>query len=108
VGDTSIDAGCVHLDQYLGRRDPWPIDGAHLEHVGRAVPVLDDRTHPQMLALARRSDARAGPLSSPVDRSIHVVAASRAPRSARELGDNHISFKLHRRIAVGGCRSVDA
>ena len=58
VGDTSVDAGGVHLDQHLRRRDLWPVDGAQLQHLSRAVAVLDDRTHPPILA-ARGSTARA-------------------------------------------------
>ena len=53
VGDTSVDARGVHLDQHLRRRDLWPIDGAQLEHLSRAVAVLDDRTHPPTLAPAQ-------------------------------------------------------
>ena len=54
VGDTSVDAGGVDLDQHLRRPDLWPVDGAQLQHLGRAVSVLDDRTH--RLTLAHHGD----------------------------------------------------
>ena len=54
MGDTPVDAGGVDLDQYLRRLDLWPVDGAQLQHLGRAVPVLDHRTH--RLTLARDND----------------------------------------------------
>ena len=51
VGDPSVHARGVDLDQHLRRRDLWPIDSAQLEHFSRAVSVLDDRTHRLTLAL---------------------------------------------------------
>ena len=51
VGDTSVDARGLHLDQRLRRRDRWSVDGAQLEHLSRAIAVLDYRTHRPTLAL---------------------------------------------------------
>ena len=45
VGHASVDAGRMHLDEHLIRRDLWPVDGAQLQHLGRAVAVLHHRPH---------------------------------------------------------------
>ena len=63
MGDTPVDAGGVDLDQHLRRRDLWPVDGAQLQHLGRAVSVLDHCTHRLTLAHHNdgvRGDARRG------------------------------------------------
>jgi uncharacterized membrane protein len=76
MGDTPVDAGGVHLDQRLRRRDLWPIDGARLQHLGRAVAVLDHRTH--RLTLARGNDRCAQSSSRGVVREF----TARRPREA--------------------------
>jgi hypothetical protein len=79
VGDTSVDASCMNLDQHPPRRrDLWPVDGAQLQHLGRAVSVLNHRTHRQ--TLAHRPTSRdpppgwAGGARAPVSSADHGCA----------------------------------
>ena len=78
VPDICMEGGRANPDQHLIVPDTRLIDLAHLQHVGRAIPVLDDRLHRVHSPLfAKRSNRQ----SLQAARALEKTSRRRACRS---------------------------